>query len=194
MTIVAALFVRQDSIYKTMPGVDAWDAERDARRWPGGCPVIAHPPCRARGAFAWRANPRPGERDLAVWAVAQVRAWGGVLEHPAGSALWPEHGLPEPGAGCDQFGGWTIGVNQHEFGHRALKPTRLYIAGCSPRDIPPLPLVLGRPECVIGDVGRASLGTKRREIPKAEREATPPEFARWLVDLAGRCRVMERAA
>lgn len=27
---VAALFVRRDSIYKTMPEVDAWDADRDA--------------------------------------------------------------------------------------------------------------------------------------------------------------------
>lgn len=26
---VAALFVRADSVYKSMPGVDAWDAERE---------------------------------------------------------------------------------------------------------------------------------------------------------------------
>lgn len=32
---VAALFVRQDSIYKTMTGVDCWDIDRDARMWPG---------------------------------------------------------------------------------------------------------------------------------------------------------------
>lgn len=42
---VAALFVRADGNYKAMPGVDAWDMERDARLWPGGCPVVAHPPC-----------------------------------------------------------------------------------------------------------------------------------------------------
>lgn len=29
---------------------------------------------------------------------------------------------------------------------------------------------------------------------KAEREHTPPAFARWLVDLALACRVAERAA
>ncbi len=34
---VAALFVRANSIYKTMPGVDAWDAERDARKFGGAC-------------------------------------------------------------------------------------------------------------------------------------------------------------
>lgn len=41
---VATLFVRSDSIYKSLPGVDAWDISRDARKWPGGCPVVAHPP------------------------------------------------------------------------------------------------------------------------------------------------------
>ena len=40
---------------------------------------------------------------------------------------------------------------------------------------------------LCSDVGRASLGTKRPEISKAEREATPPEFAAWLVELARRC-------
>jgi hypothetical protein len=41
---VAALFVRADSVYKALPAVDAWDAGRDARSWPGGCPVVAHLP------------------------------------------------------------------------------------------------------------------------------------------------------
>lgn len=49
MITVAALFVRADSVYKTMPGVDAWDEARDARGWPGGCAVVAHPPCRLWG-------------------------------------------------------------------------------------------------------------------------------------------------
>lgn len=28
----------------------------------------------------------------------------------------------------------------------------------------------------------------RPEVSKKEREATPPEFARWLLDVASRCR------
>lgn len=44
---VAVLFARADSIYKGLPGVDVYDADRDARTFPGGCPVVAHPPCRA---------------------------------------------------------------------------------------------------------------------------------------------------
>ena len=47
MTQVAVLFARADSIYKTLPGCDVYDIKRDARTWPGGCPVVAHPPCRA---------------------------------------------------------------------------------------------------------------------------------------------------
>jgi len=32
--VIAVLFARSDSVYKTIPGCDVWDAERDARRWP----------------------------------------------------------------------------------------------------------------------------------------------------------------
>jgi hypothetical protein len=39
--MIAALFVRSDSIYKSIGNVDAWDMERDARRWPGGGPAVA---------------------------------------------------------------------------------------------------------------------------------------------------------
>ncbi len=41
MKTVAVLFARADSHYKALPGSDVWDAERDALRWPGGCPVVA---------------------------------------------------------------------------------------------------------------------------------------------------------
>lgn len=62
---VAVLYARADSNYKAMENVDVWDAERDARNWPGGCPVVAHPPCRAWSALAHMAKPRPDEKDLA---------------------------------------------------------------------------------------------------------------------------------
>lgn len=38
MKPIAILFARADSIYKTLPGCDVWDIQRDARRWPGGGP------------------------------------------------------------------------------------------------------------------------------------------------------------
>ena len=187
VTPVAALFVRADSIYKTMPGVDCWDIDRDARLWPGGCPVVAHPPCSAWGAFAMFAKPREGERELAVWAIVQIRACGGVLEHPAASKLWPEMSLPKPGR-IDQYGGFTLPVHQSWWGHKAQKKTLLYVVGVRPDGIPVMPLDLSYPTHVIGDVGRASDRSNRPEIPKSDREKTPPAFAQWLVELARSCK------
>lgn len=180
---IAALFCRADSVYKTLPDVDAWDAERDALRWPGGSPIVAHPPCRSWGRLRQFARPRPGERELALWAVCQVRLWGGVLEHPEASQLWPVAGLPAPGA-RDGWGGWTLPVHQHWWGHRAEKSTLLYVAGCDPRDLPPMPIVMGEPTHVVQSRKRAG---HRPHITKSEREATPLPFAQWLCDLARRC-------
>lgn len=189
--MIAVLFARADSNYKALPGVDVWDVERDARRWPGGCPVVAHPPCRAWGRLRHMANPRPDEKDLAFFAVACVRAYGGVLEHPAHSSLWAAAGLPPPGE-RDESGGWTLPISQYWWGHRAEKATWLYIVGVRPADVPLLPLVLGEAPCVIGSSCRRADGTRakrRPETTKAEREHTPKALAEWLVDLASRCRV-----
>lgn len=182
--MISVLFARADSNYKALPGVDVWDADRDARTWPGGNPVVAHPPCRAWGRLRHFAKPRPDEKALALFAVDQVRKWGGVLEHPAGSTLWPAAGLPAPGQ-RDQYGGFTLGVNQHWCGHRAEKATLLYICGVEPRDIPAVPLRLDEPTHVVQSRKRSDY---RPHISKAEREHTPPDFAVWLVELARRCR------
>lgn len=187
MSTVAVLFARADSVYKTLPGCDVYDMDRDARIYDGPWPVVAHPPCRAWGNFAMFAKPRPDERNLARLAVALVREFGGVLEHPYGSKLWPAQMLPKQGE-RDQWGGWTMVIDQHWWGHRAQKRTKLYIVGVEPGEVPDLPMKLGRADFVVGDVGRASTGDDRPEISKAEREHTPPELAQWLVDLARRCK------
>lgn len=181
---VAVLFARADSCYKALPGCDVWDAERDARRWPGGCPVVAHPPCRAWGRLRHFAKPRPDEKALALWAVEQVRKFGGVLEHPASSTLWPAAELPTPGS-RDQWGGWTLPIRQHWWGHRAEKATLLYIVGCEPANVPPLPYRMDEPTHVVQSRKRTGY---RPHITKAEREHTPPELAKWLAELAARCK------
>lgn len=192
MKPVAALFVRQDSVYKTMPGVDAWDMERDARKWPGGCPVVAHPPCRAWASLRHHAKPRDGEKDLAHFAIAQVRQWGGVLEHPLLSTLWPVAGLPEPGQ-RDESGGRTLIVDQHWWGHRARKRTRLYIVGCDAANEPLMPMQLGEATHTVGLWSGRDKARARPSITKPEYEGTPPEFAHWLVELARRCKATEAA-
>lgn len=197
---IAALFVRADSVYHSMPAVDAWDATRDARRWPGGCPLIAHPPCRAWGRMRDKAQPREDEKDLARWAVAQVRTNGGVLEHPAQSTLWPDQGLPLPRSTRgnrprDAWGGWTLPISQNWFGYRAEKLTWLYVVGCEPKDLPPFPLDLADPPRVVAQLkGRGGKPRPRKgdqgwrpEVTRTERERTTPAFAQWLAELARRC-------
>lgn len=187
---VAVLFARQDSIYKSIPGCDVFDIDRDARTYTGDLPVVAHPPCRAWGRLRAFAKPRSDEKDLAFFAIDQIRRCGGVLEHPAQSSLWPVAGLPPCGAFKDAFGVWTLAVDQFWWGHRARKRTFLYICGIEPSHLPPLPLQLGdAPMTVSSSRRRASDGSRyRKEIPLAEREATPRGFALWLLDLASRCR------
>ena len=67
-------------------------------------------------------------------ALAAVRRYGGILEHPAASAAWEAFGLATPPrAGgwinADWEGGWTCCVDQGKYGHRAQKATWLYAVG-----------------------------------------------------------------
>lgn len=175
MPRVAALFVRSDSCYFGL-GVDCWDAARDARGYGGPGPVVWHPPCRGWGRLRNFAKPRADEKALALFAVDCVRRYGGVLEHPHGSSLWPAGGLPRPGV-VDAWGGWTLVVDQGWWGHPAPKPTYLYIVGCSRADVPVLP------------VKAARAGGRTLELRPADRERTPVAFAAWLVGLAASCAV-----
>lgn len=190
MQQVAVLFVRKDSIYKSMPDCDAWDFERDAMKWPGGSPLVAHPPCRGWGEMSHMASPRSGERETAIWSIEQIRKWGGVLEHPKRSKLWKHLNLP-PAGKVDEHGGFSIVIDQHWFGHKAKKATILYICGCRPKDLPPIPLSLSYPKYTVTTSGRRKDGTRKNtlELKKHEREATPVLFAEWLVEVARRSRI-----
>lgn len=186
MKTVAALFCRADSNYKSIPGVDVYDAERDARTYDGPHPVIAHPPCRGWGELRHMAKPRPDERNLARLSVALVREFGGVLEHPAKSDLWRAQKLPR-GAEVDQYGGRSLVVDQFWWGHLARKRTVIYIVGCPPADMPPLPYVMGKAPmvCCLKSKNRKT----QSDLPLKLREHTPPAFCAWLVELARRCKV-----
>jgi hypothetical protein len=188
---VAALFVRKDSAYKALAGVDAWDVMRNARYWsPGGMPVVAHPPCSQWGGLRRMARIDADEKALGPWAVKQVQAHGGVLEHPQGSALWAHAGLPEPDCGIDQYGGWTLEIDQWDWGHVANKPTWLYIVGCTPAQIPPVPPRKEGSSYRVISTGhglRQGMPGWRSRVTQKEREYTPPALAEWLVSVARRC-------
>jgi len=137
---VAALYVQSRGVYFDLPGVDAWGEKRDARLYAGPWPVVAHPPCKRWGRY-WSGGPSAqrvflkGDDDgCFAAALAAVRRWGGVLEHPEASHAWHAHCLNKPpwGGGwvvADWFGGWTCCVEQGHYGHRARKATWLYANG-----------------------------------------------------------------
>jgi len=137
--MIAVLFARNDSRYKELDGFDVYDINRDARIYCASYPVIAHPPCRAWGILSHMANPRPDEKQLAYFALAQVRLNGGILEHPVSSRLWKDAHLPFKDEFQDEFGGFTIEIDQFDFGHVANKMTKLYICGINPSDLPEFP-------------------------------------------------------
>jgi hypothetical protein len=183
-TPVTVLFARKDSHYKGMRGVRVYDENRDARTFPGGTPVVAHPPCAQWGRLRAFARPDALKKNLAVLAAATVRTEGGVLEHPYGSTLWKTCELPMPGV-IDEWGGFTTCVLQQWWGHRAAKPTWLYICGIKPAQLPPIPFVIGEASHVVSASGMKRF--KRPELGTRERELTPPAFARWLIRVARLC-------
>ncbi|TIM42882.1 MAG: hypothetical protein E5Y55_20920 [Mesorhizobium sp.] len=170
--MTAVLYAKRGSVYNDL-AVDVWDEARDARLYPGPFPVIAHPPCRSWGRFAQWAKPADHERDLAFHALSCVRRYGGVLEHPNGSKLWRVAGLPRPGEPPDEYGGYSVTVNQVDWGHRAIKSTLLYIVGVPLHALPERP----SPGVPVTTVERMWRG---------EREATPERFAIWLLQIANR--------
>ena len=184
--MIAALYVDvKRGPYAAIPGVDAWGLERDATTYAGPWPVVAHPPCAAWGNLRWATK---DDGKTGPIAVAQVRKFGGVLEHPADSSLFSACGMPAPGWLPDEWGGYTVAVRQCDWGHKAAKSTWLYIVGCRVVDLPATPprrepthLVQARPAWER----HAGLPWKP-EMPKRERHLTPPAFAEWLVELARR--------
>jgi hypothetical protein len=177
--MIAVLFARKDSRYKDLIDFDVYDIDRDARNYNGNDPVIAHPPCRAWGRLSHMANPRPDEKDLAWFALNKVRKNGGVLEHPKGSRLLKEASLPLPGEFPDEFGGFTILIDQYHFGHVARKWTHLYIVGIKFDELPKIPVREGIPwKTICGITGQPG-----RRCTQYEREYSPDGLINFIVQI-----------
>lgn len=171
MKTVAVLFTHPRSHYLELPECDFWPATRDARNYRGPLPVIAHPPCRMWSRARRRGLPLNSEEmALGPWAVEMVRTFGGVLEHPFCSRLWPHLHLPKPGH-SDAWG-FTVQIDQSWFGHASEKATWLYVCGVEPETLPPVTVRLGRRLVNFNLLGRAA------------RQLTPPELCRYLVRVA----------
>lgn len=138
---IAALFVLEDGPYSGFSDIDVWGVSRDARKYAGPYPVVAHPPCERWGRY-WSGGPSAKVRRILgddsgcfESALRSVRQFGGVLEHPEASHAWKKFGLtPPPRDGgwvtAGDFMGWTCCVEQGNYGHTARKATWLYSVGC----------------------------------------------------------------
>lgn len=205
--MIAALYVESGGAY-FVPGVDPWDEARDARKYGGPHPVVAHPPCQRWGKM-WFGQPltvkltgvrkvKGDDAGCFAAALASVRQWGGVLEHPWQSHAWPHFGLRTPPRGggwvsADDCGGFTCCVEQGRYGHYARKPTMLYVSGIDRQELPELrwgiseakldPAVVERMGIKrakrLGEVGARGGGTD-----STPRIHTPPEFRELLLSIA----------
>jgi len=204
--MIAALFVAKGGCYFGVPGIDPWDEVRDARLYAGPHPVIAHPPCQRWGRF-WAGQPlaikltgvrkvKGDDGGCFESALASVRRYNGVIEHPEGSHAWAFFGLTRPPRKggwivADTFGGWTCCVEQGRYGHYARKPTWLYSVGCTRPE-----LDWGKSQMRLDPAVVARMGLKRakrlgevgsrgggRDSPA--RISTPAGFRDLLISIAG---------
>jgi hypothetical protein len=202
--VIAALFVADNGPYIGLPGVDAWPESRDARKYAGPHPVVAHPPCERWGRYA-KGGPNPKARRREIGddggcfeaALVAVRAYGGVIEHPSGSHAWARFGLPRPPAkggwsDLDLHGGRSTYIDQGVYGHMAKKPTWLYAK---------LPTFPAMDWTRIHSMKRLELGPRSKaearalrsdprwkaapRLSKNQRVHTPPAFRDALLALVG---------
>lgn len=196
---VAALYVQDrggsySGLLAELLNVDPWPESRDARRYDGPYPVVAHPPCQRWGLFAKFVAQRFAHKQVGAddgcfeAALAAVRKWGGVLEHPRSTLAWSTFGLQSPaGIGWQRVNDreWVCEVWQSAYGHRCQKATWLLYVG----DNPPAELLWDR------KAGSHRVSHDKRRTPntkgnvgKHEASATPVRFRDALLDLARGCR------
>ena len=203
--MIAALYVETNGCYYGLPNVEPWDEARDARKYAGPWPVVAHPPCQRWGKM-WAGSPlhiaRTGERKVKgddggcfAAALEDVRRYGGILEHPKGSHAWAHFGLNKPHQEggwikADDHGGWTCCVEQGRYGHYARKPTWLYAVGC---DLPELDWGIGEhriPAWAIEKYGEkrarriGELSFRGGGVDSSPRIGTPEAFRDLLLSIA----------
>ena len=199
-----ALFVDPNGIYPKLLGREhCWDESRDARTYDGPGPVVAHPPCNLWGPLAnvnyarWGGEHlRPGnDGGCFASALASVRRYGGVLEHPADTRAWAAYGLMPPvDRPADEpdvsnwstddvvtMREWVCEVWQSAYGHRARKRTWLLYCGARP----PFELRWDRNPGTHQIGGGVHTGNNRLpKLGRREASATPEAFALELIRLA----------
>lgn len=191
-TNVAALFVQTNGAYFGLPFVDPWDEARDARKYRGPNPVVAHPPCGRwckplakvnQTRYGHKIGDDGGCFDAALTALIE---FDGVLEHPAHSYAWDHFDLLKPQRGKwkssngKRFQYWVTEVSQSAYGHKARKRTWLLYRGHV--EPPLMDWSDPRGTHLTSWLQRTSRDAPR--ITKKEADKTPPAFRDLLLTLA----------
>lgn len=202
--MIAALYVRTNGAYFSLPDIDPWDEKRDARKYAGPHPVIAHPPCQRWGKM-WFGQPlaikggaarkkKGADGGCFKAALDAVRLYSGVLEHPEGSHAYEHFGINHPPrkggwVSAGAIGGFTCCVEQGRYGHYARKPTWLYAYNVR------LPeLLWGESEARLDPAVVERMGLKRAKRlgevgakgggkDSPQRIGTPPAFRDLLISM-----------
>ena len=191
--MIAAIYVETNGCYFGLPDIDPWDIHRDARKYDGPHPVVAHPPCSRWCRLAGLVEARWGHRrgddgGCFAHALQSVRRFGGVLEHPAYSDAWQAFDLPRPprdgGWVRGMCGGWSCHVEQGRYGHAAKKATWLYCFGVDP---PPMRwgfVADSATKAWVSWCGNKTRGQVRPRLGKKAAAASPIEFRDALIAIA----------
>jgi hypothetical protein len=216
--MIAALYVETGGCYFGQPDVDPWDEPRDARKYAGPWPVVAHPPCQRWGRFWHGSTRKPHQYEMGAdggcfrAALTAVRTFGGVIEHPADSHAWHAFGIPKPprnGGWIDarvsgrESAAWTCCVYQGHYGHASGKATWLYVSGVERASLPEL--MWGKTEQRLPDwmVERYGYEKARRigvvamvggKDKTRIRNATPIPFRDVLLSIASSVESIKEAA
>lgn len=163
------LFTQKNSIYQQL-NCDCWDINRNALNYleTNYEPVIAHPPCRQFSRLRKFSKHDASEYSTVQASLEYTKKNGGILEHPSGTSLF------KIVDGYDANSGFTLAIDQYWFGHPAQKKTWLYIKGIKKEQIPAFPIVLGKAK------------GKVESLSKKDRDATPLQFAQWLIKILER--------
>lgn len=162
---VAVLYCDPSGVYSEIPGLDLWGVDRDARRYSGPWPVVAHPPCQRWGRYASRYGAVGDDGGCWDSALAAVDRWGGVLEHPEGSVAFTRDisKISRYSGWVRARAGWACYVEQHWYGHRGIKPTWLYCVGYKPEPLEHGPCVVWMEPVGVDSRDRRAYGRACRD-------------------------------
>ena len=199
--MVTVLFADPTGTYSQL-SVDLWDEVRDARKYYGDNPVVAHPPCQRwtrLGYASWKRwggdHNKPGnDNGCFASAIQTVRRVGGVIEHPAFTKAFAAYGIPAPNSNhwvqiADRE--YICEVLQSQWGHQAQKRTWLFLVSKKrPTNLQP-----PYPDRITGthQIGFFDQRGKTRNKPTLTRKNaihTPLLFATDLITLADKARLI----